>query len=65
MSKKIFTMLSLLIIGSMLFSACSLFQAAETEAPVATEAPATEADCGKEEVLCVGLVTDVGEIDDK
>ena len=22
-------------------------------------------DCGSEEVLCVGLVTDVGEIDDK
>jgi len=66
MSKKIFTLLSLLIISSMLFSACSLFKPAETEAPIATEAPvATEADCGKEEVLCVGLVTDVGEIDDK
>jgi basic membrane protein A len=26
---------------------------------------ATEADCGKDDVLCVGLVTDVGEVDDK
>ncbi|MCB9423213.1 MAG: BMP family ABC transporter substrate-binding protein [Ardenticatenaceae bacterium] len=28
-------------------------------------APAAEADCSSEEVLCVGLVTDVGEVDDK
>ena len=27
--------------------------------------PAAEPDCSSEEVLCVGLVTDVGEIDDK
>ena len=26
---------------------------------------ATEADCAEEDVLCVGLVTDVGEVDDK
>ena len=41
-----------------------------TEAPaeeVATEAPAEEAsgDCSAEDVLCIGLVTDVGEVDDK
>jgi basic membrane protein A len=34
-----------------------------TEAP--TEAPPAEADCASPDVLCVGLVTDVGEIDDK
>jgi basic membrane protein A and related proteins len=40
---------------------------AATTAPAATAAPAatSDADCAKPEVLCVGLVTDVGEIDDK
>jgi basic membrane protein A len=52
MSKKIFTVLSLLIITSMLLAGCGPKEA-------------TEADCAKEEVLCVGLVTDVGEVDDK
>ncbi len=54
MSKKIFTVLSLLIVASMLLSACDLFGGKPTEA-----------DCAKEEVFCVGLVTDVGEVDDK
>jgi basic membrane protein A len=31
----------------------------------AAEEPAAEGDCTSEEVLCVGLVTDVGEVDDK
>lgn len=35
-----------------------------TEEPVEEEA-ATDGDCASEEVLCVGLVTDVGRIDDK
>ncbi len=52
MSKKIFTLLSLLIIGSMLLTACA-------------EVEVTEANCAEEEVFCVGLVTDVGEVDDK
>lgn len=52
MSKKIFTLLSLLIIGSMLLTACA-------------EVEVTEANCTEEEVFCVGLVTDVGEVDDK
>jgi len=58
MSKKIFTVLSLVLVLSMLLVACG---------KKATEAPAgpSEADCAKEEVLCVGLVTDVGEVDDK
>ncbi len=52
MSKKIFTVLSLLVALGMLLSACG---------PKAV----TEADCATEEVFCVGLVTDVGEVDDK
>lgn len=42
--------------------------AAPTEAPAAaepTEAPAEAANCSDEGVLCIGLVTDVGEVDDK
>lgn len=34
------------------------------EEPVAEE-PAADGDCTSDEVLCVGLVTDVGEVDDK
>jgi len=56
MSKKIFTLLSLVIISAMVLSACASEEAATA---------VTEADCPKEEVLCVGLVTDVGEVDDK
>ncbi len=46
--------------------------AAPTEAPAAAEpteapaeAPAEAANCSDEGVLCIGLVTDVGEVDDK
>jgi basic membrane protein A and related proteins len=41
--------------------------AAEVEEAVeeVVEVPAVEGDCASEEVFCVGLVTDVGEIDDK
>ncbi|MFZ3070972.1 MAG: BMP family ABC transporter substrate-binding protein [Anaerolineaceae bacterium] len=59
MSKKIFTVVSLVIIASMLLVACQ--STATTPAP----SEVTEADCPKEEVLCIGLVTDVGEVDDK
>ena len=37
----------------------------EEEASEEEAEPAAEDDCASEEVLCVGLVTDVGEIDDK
>lgn len=44
-------------------------EAAATEAPAEEEAPveeeAAEGDCSSPDVFCVGLVTDVGEIDDK
>lgn len=50
--KKLSTILAVLIVASMILSAC---------------APAAEKkeDCSSPEVFCVGLVTDVGKIDDK
>lgn len=39
--------------------------AVEEEAPAEEAASDGEADCASEDVLCVGLVTDVGEVDDK
>jgi len=50
--KKLSTILAVLMIASMLLSAC---------------APAAEKkeDCSSPDVFCVGLVTDVGKIDDK
>lgn len=50
--KKMSFVLAMLMLASLVLAAC-------------TPAAPTEADCGKEEVLCVGLVTDVGEVDDK
>ncbi len=50
MSKKLFFLLSLFILTAMLLASCG---------------GGGEADCEKEEVFCVGLVTDVGEVDDK
>lgn len=52
MYKKLSLVMAVIMIASMLLVAC------KAAAP-------TEADCAKAEVLCVGLVTDVGEIDDK
>jgi len=51
MSKKLMLIFSIFMIGSLLFAAC---------APAADDS-----DCSQEDVFCVGLVTDVGEIDDK
>lgn len=71
MSKKLFIVFSVLIVAAMLLAACA---PKATEAPAEqpaveeTQAPAekpAEGDCKSEEVFCVGLVTDVGEIDDK
>jgi basic membrane protein A len=50
--KKISFLLAVLMLATLVLAAC---------APAAP----TEADCGKPDVLCVGLVTDVGEVDDK
>ena len=52
MSKKMFFLISLLVLAAILLVGCG-------------GGEATEADCGKEDVFCVGLMTDVGEVDDK
>ncbi|HSO27354.1 MAG TPA: BMP family ABC transporter substrate-binding protein [Anaerolineales bacterium] len=71
MNKKVLALLTFLLLAAMVLGACAQPQAAQTEAaPVVEEteeAPAAggDSDCASEEVLCVGLVTDVGEIDDK
>ena len=49
--KKLYFVMALLIVASMILTACG-------------GAP-SEADCTKEDVFCVGLVTDVGKINDK
>lgn len=74
--KRITLLLTGLLLLAMLVAACG----GTTEAPAATEAPVTEAEptdapaveepapsgeCSDEGVLCIGLVTDVGRIDDK
>jgi basic membrane protein A and related proteins len=51
MYKKFSLIMAVIMIASMLLAAC--------------QTAATEADCAEEDVYCVGLVTDVGEIDDK
>ena len=50
MSKKILVLLIVLVVGSLILTACGT---------------GAEADCASEDVYCVGLVTDVGEVDDK
>jgi basic membrane protein A and related proteins len=52
MKTKVFAIFSVVMVLSMVFTAC---------APAAATAP----DCSKADVFCVGLVTDVGKIDDK
>jgi basic membrane protein A len=54
MYKKFSIVMLLVLLVSALLSACATGGGA-----------ATEADCPKPEVFCVGLVTDVGEVDDK
>jgi len=52
MKNKVFAILSFIIVLSMVMTGC---------APAAATAP----DCSKADVFCVGLVTDVGKVDDK
>ncbi len=54
MKNKVFAVLSLLVVFSMVFTG-SAFAAA----------PAADVDCTKADSFCVGLVTDVGKVDDK
>lgn len=60
MSKKLLVLVTVLVLGSILFTACT------PKTPEPTMAPTEAAtDCSSPDLLCVGLVTDVGEIDDK
>jgi basic membrane protein A len=51
MYKKFSLLMAVIMMASLILSACA--------------GGASEADCAEADVLCVGLVTDVGEIDDK
>ena len=51
MSKKLYLLMAFVLLASMVLAAC--------------QDGGGEADCSSEDVLCVGLVTDVGEVDDK
>jgi basic membrane protein A len=51
MSKKLFVLLSLLVLIALALVGCG--------------GGSSESDCASDDVLCVGLVTDVGEVDDK
>jgi len=53
MSKKMYFVMAILVITSMLLSACATQKAEE------------KLDCSKPDVFCVGMITDVGKIDDK
>jgi len=55
MYKKFSLVMAVIMIASLLLAACQTAGSAEK----------TAADCGKEGVFCVGLVTDVGKVDDK
>ncbi|GAB4541367.1 MAG: hypothetical protein Fur002_09630 [Anaerolineales bacterium] len=78
--KKLYFVMALILIASMVLTACGATAPAATEAPAAateapaaateapaaaTEAPAAATDCFSKEVFCVGVVTDVGKVDDK
>jgi basic membrane protein A len=52
MNKKFYVLMSMLLLVAMLLASC---QSGATG----------EGDCASEDVFCVGLVTDVGEVDDK
>lgn len=75
MTKKLLIILSVLVIGSMIFTACARTVEEPVDVPVdepVVEEPVEEpgdeideSDCSSEAVVCVGLVTDVGQIDDR
>lgn len=70
MSKKLYLLFALLLLATTVLAACQPAAPATEETP-ATEvmeeptAVPTEKDCKSADVFCVGLVTDVGEVDDK
>ncbi len=62
MSKKLFTILAVLLVATMALSACAKAEVVPTEAPVTTEAPVAATEAPK---FLVCEVTDTGGIDDK
>jgi basic membrane protein A len=71
MTKKLYPILAILLLGALLLGACASPAAAPTQAPAETQAPAPtqasagQGDCKSADVFCIGLVTDVGQVDDK
>lgn len=71
MTKKLYPILAILLLGALLLGACASPAAAPTQAPAETQAPAPtqasagQGDCKSADVYCIGLVTDVGQVDDK
>lgn len=55
MYKKLSLIMAFIMIATLFLAACG----------TSTSGEVTAADCGKEGVFCVGLVTDVGKVDDK
>jgi basic membrane protein A len=64
MRKQLLMLLGLLVVLSMLAAQCAPAPATEAPPPAATEAPATEAPAPAAEKFQVGLVTDVGKVND-
>ncbi len=68
MSKKLLGLLAIMLLAMLVLSACGGTAAdntGNTGNTGAGEEPAPEEGCESENVLCIGLVTDVGEVDDK
>lgn len=72
MSKKLYSLLALLLVATLALTACGGTNNANNDANANANANADadmdvveDADCSSDDLLCVGLVTDVGEVDDK
>lgn len=63
--KRLYGMLALLLTFAMLFTACTAVPAAAPAAPAATEAPAAEGAAAVPAAIKIGLVTDVGRVNDR
>jgi basic membrane protein A len=70
MSKKLLGLLAIVLLTALVLTACggTANEPAAEEPAVeepAAEEPAVEEGCESDNVFCIGLVTDVGEVDDK
>lgn len=61
MKKSVLLFTTLFIVLAMMLAACG----GSTAEPAADGAESADIDCSSADVFCVGLVTDVGEVDDK